>query len=444
MPSDRPNIIFCHVDQLHHGALSLLGCKDVATPNIDRIYQDGMSFERAQASYPLCSPSRACWYTGRMASEHSIIFNGFDVLPTLPDLGQWMGARGYDCFFGGKWHVIGRDVRKSFKVIYPEYGIGERSDDDLAQSVESFLRDRQGDQPFFLNVGFLNPHDCCHLNLVRYHLATKLGVESHLELPPLPPDYDPNKPLLPPFSEHWTPQQAALYIHYYYRMAERVDAAVGRVYDAVQALPDAENTVFIFASDHGEMLTHRNQLFKVWLYEPSLRVPLAVVQPGKIKAGAQNNEHVIGGVDITATILDYAGADPMPDMTFARSFRPLLEGTAADWHDYVPAESRYDGMRQSFRAGRDGKYKSIYALADGSMELYDTDADPYEQKNLADDAQFSSVRQEHDAYRKDFESKIVPCKMYQAQLAAGARDGTPKSLRKGMGGSEPDAGAAGV
>jgi choline-sulfatase len=428
MPSDRPNIIFCHVDQLNYQALSVMGCADVATPNLDRILQDGITFGRAQASYPLCSPSRACWYTGRMASEHSIIFNGYRVLPDIPDLGQWMTPRGYDCFFAGKWHVVGRPAKDSFQIIYPEFPVGERNDDDLAQTVEVFLNKHQSDKPFFLNVGFLNPHDCSYLNLVRQDLATKLGVESRLDLPPLPPDYDPKKGLLPPYSEHWTPAEASLYRYYYYRMTEQVDAAVGRVYRGVQHLPDAANTVFIFSSDHGEMMAHRNLVFKTVLYEPSLRVPLAVVQPGKIKPGTRDDSHVIGGVDVTATILDYAGIDPLPGTPFARSFRPLIEGTGTDWHDYVPAESRYHGMHQAFRAGTNGKYKSIYTLGDSAVELYDTDADPYELTNLADNPQFASVRQEHDAYRKDYESKIVPCPSYLAQVEAGTRDLNPGGL----------------
>ena len=420
MPAKRPNIIFCHVDQLHHEAISGLGCTDVSTPNIDRIHREGKSFARAQASYPVCSPSRSAWFTGRMPSENGVIDNGFALLDEMPDLGHWMSARGYDCFYAGKWH-LSRKVDDCFKVLYPQFGLGERNDDDLAQAIESFLQEHQGEKPFFLSIGFLNPHDCCYLDIpVNDLLTTKLGVESHLDLPPLPPDYNPKLPMasFPKEAEaksrNWTPEEVSLYRYYYYRLVERVDAAVGRVYDAVQNMADAANTLFIFVSDHGEMMGHRNRFKKFVLYDASLRVPLVFVQPGKIAPGTRDLEHIVGGVDLTATILDYAGMEMMPEMNFALSARPLIEGTPTKWHTYVPAETTYVGVQQSFRAG---KYKSIYRVDVLSVELYDTDADPLEQNNLADQPAFASVRQEHDNYQKDYVSKIKPSPEYLKALA---------------------------
>lgn len=420
MTPKRPNIIFCHVDQLNHESLSGLGCADVFTPNLDRIYRDGKGFLRAQSSNPVCCPARTCWYTGRMSSENGILTNGPGLVQDLPDLGQWMAPRGYDCFYAGKWHVPQRDVGKSFQVIYPDYGLGERNDNDLAQVIESFLEVHRSEKPFFLNIGLLNPHDCCWVDAWPKDLATKLGIEKHLDLPPLPPDYDPQKPFISPTPEciagQWTPAEIALYRYYYYRQTERVDYAIGRIYDAVRNMPDVANTLFIFSSDHGEMMAHRNRFKKSMLYDPSLRVPLVFVQPGKIKAGTRDTEHIIGGVDVTATILDYAGIEPLPHASFARSIRPLLEGdgTKADWHPYVPAESlRLADFQQCFRAG---KYKSIYNLKAKTLELYDTDTDPFEQKNLADEKEFAAVRREHDGYQKDYTSKLIPSQNFLNKL----------------------------
>jgi len=84
----RPNIVFLHVDQLHHRAISAYGCEHVETPGIDRLVRDGYSFDRMHCAMPQCCPSRASWYTGRMSKEHGVVVNGQPIDRDLPDLGR--------------------------------------------------------------------------------------------------------------------------------------------------------------------------------------------------------------------------------------------------------------------------------------------------------------------------------------------------------------------
>jgi choline-sulfatase len=120
-PRNRPpNILFINVDQLSAFALPQFGCAQAETPNLDRLARRGTSFELSHCADPLCSPSRACWFTGRAPTEHGMLFNdlGFRVRPEIPDLGTWLRRAGYATFHVGKWHIPGREVGGSFHVLH--------------------------------------------------------------------------------------------------------------------------------------------------------------------------------------------------------------------------------------------------------------------------------------------------------------------------------------
>ena len=159
----KPNVVFVHVDQLHHQAISAYGCDAVRTPNMDRLVRDGHSFMESYCAMPQCCPARASWFTGRMSKEHGVVVNSYPLRPELPDLGQWLRKVGYETVYTRKWHVSGRDVSKSFRVLHRGHGHGELGDSAVARSAVAYLKNRTGEKPFFLSVGFLNPHDCCCL-----------------------------------------------------------------------------------------------------------------------------------------------------------------------------------------------------------------------------------------------------------------------------------------
>ena len=92
----RPNILFVMADQLSIDAVSAHGNRFVRTPNLDRLARAGVSFQESYTAYPLCSPARASMFTGRMPSENGVVNNGLPIRKEIPNLGQWLGARGYD------------------------------------------------------------------------------------------------------------------------------------------------------------------------------------------------------------------------------------------------------------------------------------------------------------------------------------------------------------
>src|SRR5262245_56115691 len=253
-----PNILFINVDQLNSTAISANGCGHVATPNIDRLLARGVSFDRSYCANPVCCPSRSGWFSGRPSSETGAP-GSILLRPELPDLGQWMGARGYEAVYAGKWHIKGHEVSESFRYLTPGTGMGENGDGSVSRAAEGFLRSYTAKKPFFLTLGFLQPHDICYWIMRHYHDIGELPCpEIAGELPPLPANFhfDRGEPnhiragiradgTAHKFAAKWSELHWRYYLWSYYRHVEMVDAEVGRVLDALEDSPSARNTVVI-------------------------------------------------------------------------------------------------------------------------------------------------------------------------------------------------------
>lgn len=273
--------------------------------------------------------------------------------------------------------------------------------------ASSFLRSPKPEQPFFLSVGLLNPHDCCYTagangGVGKFPLAAKMLEE----LPPLPDNFDYDYARRQDLRvADWTLDDWRYYRYIYYRMVEIVDRDVGLICDAVRRSPDADNTLFVFTSDHGDGLAFHANIQKGYMLEEAWRVPTVVCWPGRIRAGRRDVEHLVSGVDLAPTILDYAEALPMPRMTVARSWRPLLEGRGSPpggWRDYVVGETSVGRMAIAIR---DARTKTI--LYEDAVQLFDIGRDPLEMHDLASEPGSEAVLARHRAYLADYLSSIT-------------------------------------
>jgi arylsulfatase A-like enzyme len=389
---------------MHWQAMSAYGNKYVKTPAMDRIAADGCSFRASYTAMPQCCPARASWYTGRTSSEHGVPGNGCNITPDLPDLGQWLTKHGgYKATYAGKWHIPGRDVGKSFDMIFGS-GRGEFADAGIARACMGYLENYKDDKPFFLNAGFMNPHDCCYsagANGGQGKFRFAKGIED--KLPPLPKNFEKPRQAR---AAHWTDLDWRYYIYVYYRWVEMVDAEIGRLYDALMSSRFADNTVVVFAADHGDGLGFHGNITKGYLEEEAWRVPTIIVDPSKATKGKRDNEHLSIGVDIPATICDYAEVPMLPKMTIGKSLRPLAEGKKVDkWHDYIVGES-FLGKGQV--GVRDQQHKTIFHC-DGETKVFDLKDDPLEMKNLVDTADGKAVMAKHKEYMREYLGKIELC-----------------------------------
>ena len=341
-----------------------------------------------------------------MSCETGAPTNGDSCRPDIPDLGQWLRKEGdYNAVYSGKWHVGGRDVAKSFDLIYGKpIGKGDYIDGAVARACMGFLENYTDDKPFFLNAGFVNPHDCCYTNGARGGQG-KFGFAEDIkdQLPPLPKNWKP--PVKKgKFYSDWTETQWRFYIYSCYRLVEMVDAEIASLYDALKNSRFADNTVVIFAADHGEGAGFHGNIGKGYMEEEAWRVPMIVVDPRGKRKGQTDNEHLSIGVDITATICDYAQVPMMPKMTIAKSLKPLVEGKEVDdWHETIVGES-FHGQQV---AVRDAQYKTIfYCNPKMQPKVFDLKADPLEMKNLVDTPEGKAVMANHKKRILEYLDKV--------------------------------------
>jgi len=394
--------------------MSGLGCRHLRTPNMDRLIRRGITFSQSYSANPVCCPARACWYTGRTASENGVLSNGYRLVPDMPDLGQWFRARGYEAFYSGKWHIPGRDPSASFNALTANpSGQGEHCDPTVSRSAQAFLRNYQGDKPFFLSLGFLQPHDCCYWVFAHRADIGALPYPSiEKQLPPLPAnfDYDVEEPEA--LKKHlqnlrkqtgmWSKLHWRYYLWSYYRHVEMVDAEIGRVLDALEDSKFASNTFIVFTGDHGDGLARRRLTSKWFLYDEAARVPMVICPPGGLDRGKVDESHVVSGLDIAPTLCDFAGMEPPPKCR-GRSLRPLVEGRSVEWREFVVSEANITG-----RMLRTPEYKLVAYKGDPIVQLFDMGKDPWEKHNMAGEARHADTLADLKKRLENWESRLEP------------------------------------
>ena len=325
-PTPHPNIVLVLSDDQSARFVGSYGDDVVRTPNVDRAAAQGARFTRAYTTSPQCVPSRASIMTGRSAV--AINMTRFSAplameYPSYPELLR-SGAGYYTGLCGRHYHLDGADGHKvlddldlrTFKnrVDYLRVAQYKPSSDDgraqtLAQAKE-FLDQVPAGKPFFLQVGYSDPHRAFDKDAVAQ-------------------PYDPSKIKLPA----WMPDTPGVRkdLSMYYGEVTRVDSDFGDVLKELDKRGLRDNTVVVYMGDNGAALLRG----KGTLYESGLNVPLVVNGPG-IARGVVSDE-LISGEDILPTFLGIAGV-PVPQNVTGRSFLPILRGQQATLHPYVFAE----------------------------------------------------------------------------------------------------------
>lgn len=291
-----------------------LGCygTPVATPRLDRLARQGTRFTHGFAAVSSCSPSRAVIHTGLYGHQngmyglqhdvhHQSLLDGIETLPSL------LRRAGYATALVGKKHV-GPDKAFPFEAELVPERAGIRDVRELATAAASFIRSTD-DRPFFVTVAYSDPH-----RAVR-------DYGNDRPWPGVPPvTYDPKRVQVP---SHLPDIPAVRQdLAEYYESLSRLDSGVGMLLDLLHESGRAGDTLVIFLSDNGRPFPGA----KTNLYGPGLHLPLIVRTPG---TGAAVNDAMVSWVDITPTVLEWAGVAP-PDYPLpGKSLMPIL-GTSGD------------------------------------------------------------------------------------------------------------------
>ena len=435
-----PNIIFIMPDQLRPDFLSCYGADFIRTPHIDSLAAGGVRYERTYSASPICVPARASLLTGLNAVRTGILDNGQWLRPDLAECGiqTWperLNAQGYYTAGIGKMHFYPWDINhglqyrviaedKRWLHIRDDYyhflrGHGHRKyhgnehdgyydnrgaivnrlpwelsvDHFVGLEACRFIDTYAGDGPFAMMVGFPGPH-CPYDPNQEF-----LDRVDPAAMPPAIPEVPSDTPRLRQqnidgnlrpwngvdYTEFTGEHKHKIRAHYAASVLQ-IDYEVGQIIDSLRRQNLMDNTVIIFASDHGDYLGDHNLIGKGQFYESSTRVPLIVRPAG----GAQPQVHrdVVGLGDVTATMLAFGGCD-VPDWFDAMPLPRLGLG---------PDQGRdiYFGLVGSGWMAHDGRWK-LCKYSTGECLLFDMENDPHEQRNLVADPSAGDVYARLDA-----------------------------------------------
>ena len=441
----RLNVLFLIADDLNND-LGAYGAP-VRTPNIDKLAARGVRFDRAYSQYPLCSPSRSSFLTGRRPNATGVLANPVaknpmsphfrEKLPeavTLPQLFKtngWFAARIGKLYHYGVPLTIGsgglddlpswdlainprgrdREVHDRIFSLRPgQFGatVSWLADDGAdaehtdgiagAEAVKLLERFKRTSEPFFLSVGFYRPHTP-YVAPKRYFDMYPLD---RIQLPkPSAADRSrtPEAAYRSAFAEQdtMTDDQRRQAIQAYAASITFMDAQVGQILDALQRLGLADNTIVVFTSDHGYHLGDHGLWQKMSLFERSARVPLIIAAPSAKARGAAARG-LAELIDLYPTLADLAGLKPAGPLDGV-SLAAMLQNATASVKDAAFTQAR-NGY-----AIRTDRWRYIeWADGEQGTQLYDMNADPDETTNLASDARHAEtikdLRARLAAYRK--------------------------------------------
>jgi choline-sulfatase len=420
------NILLVMADQLSPRTLPPYGNRVVKAPNLARLADEGVVFEHAYCSSPLCAPSRASMITGSLPSRNGVYDNGAELPASMPTIAHHLRARGYRTCLAGKMHFIGPDQLHGFEErltpdIYPaglhwipdwvtspaprlpwyhdmssvfEAGVSEASlqldyDEEVAfratRAIYDLARDREG-RPFFLIASFSQPHDPWEVPAEYWDRYRDVTIDPPRVAAIPDADLDPHSRRIREMCEGTglnVPDEVVLNARRaHYAAVSYIDDKLGQLLEALETVGLREDTVVIFTADHGEMLGERGLWYKMSFFEDSARIPLIVSAPKKFgprRAGAN-----VSLLDIVPTLAELAGAGDVSDMGSLEgaSLVPLLAGARVQRDDTVVGEYLAEGAIAPVVMIRRGALKFLSSRGDPDM-LFDLTSDPDELTNLA-------------------------------------------------------------
>ncbi|MCC5805226.1 MAG: sulfatase-like hydrolase/transferase [Opitutales bacterium] len=469
MKRDRPNLLFILTDEQRFDTFF---ADDVSMPHLNRLASESCFFEEAYCTQPVCTPSRGSLMTGLQPHAHGAVMNNVPLPEHVRCLPERLPAEirsRYRTAYHGKWHLgdeifaqHGFDEWISFEDHYDGHyregrdknalstynawlrGHGFMPDDGekfsreracclpeaygkpsfLAEQACRFLSDA-GSDPFMLYVNFLEPH--------MPFFGPRTG------------DYDPGALRLPEnfgarsgdgllvrllaerfrregFEWYNLADEAGwrLMTAAYRGLCSLVDEMTGRVLAALEANGQADRTIVVFTSDHGEMMGSHGMLGKRVMNQESIRVPLMVRLPGQRRM--QRIRGPVSQIDLVPTLLELMGSAPEEDL-HGTSRAPILGGddtqlsedVVVSWNDHeanrqaLARKPVHDwqvdlaGSRERFLAAVTEPVRTLIT-ADGwrfstspglgEPSLYNLREDPLERRNLAGDPRHRHFMQE--------------------------------------------------
>lgn len=340
-PPARPNIVIFLTDDQSWDTTSFNGSPDMPTPNMKRLSEAGMTFNRAYVASPSCAPSRAALLTGLYPIRNGAMFNHQYPELTRKKWPDYLKEQGYEVVALGKVAHYAQVLRYNFDYS-ADFNYANRI---FADNAIDWLKNRQNtpgksQKPLCMLIGSNWPH-------VPW---PDKGI------------IDPDKVHLPPQLVD-TPETRRAWSRYA-AAVNNADTDLGKIYDAARKHL-GNDTLFLFTADHGAQFP-----FHKWnCYNGGLRTPLVVSWPGRVAPNTRT-EAMVSWIDILPTILEAIGATPPPvgpakNQIDGRSFLPVLLGKTNTHRDLIHGTHSGDGNMNEYpmRTVIGPRYKYIRNLA---------------------------------------------------------------------------------
>jgi arylsulfatase A-like enzyme len=382
----RPNIIFLLADDQRYDSMGAMGNPYAVTPNMDKLATEGVLFENAYLTSPICEPSRASIMLSQYQGTHR---TGFDRPVNLTiSKAEYAGSypvllrkAGYRTCFVGKfgfavaekkilndglahdsqgkrsaanqlWKFEKHMPADQFDVwhgfpgqgnYFPQGKKGQHLTQVMGDQARLFLRDaktKHGDQPFSLSISFKAPHspmspDPAYKNIHKGRPLWKpynFGAKYRQGLPQIVQQHYRGRKGV---SDRAYPS----FIDKYFQLIHGIDVVLGQIRNELKQLGLADNTVIIYTSDNGYFCGSKGLSGKDLLYEESLRAPLIIFDPRLAKSmGGRRVTQLTSAVDFGPTMLDLAGIK-QPESMQGRSLRPILNQEKPKWNNEIFAEN---------------------------------------------------------------------------------------------------------
>ncbi|WP_435146100.1 sulfatase family protein [Halobaculum sp. P14] len=402
MPTSRPNVLFVLTDQ--HQAQALGAVNDAFhTPALDDLASDGTLFTNAYCTHPQCSPSRSSLVTGKFPHQTGVRalsnWGPYELDPDSNSVGRTLSDAGYETLWAGRWDLgventskLGWEFTRNLDVTGTDGPRSLQRDGATATEVARYVREYDGDEPFFATASFNLPHPPYFEDEAFSEYYDRDDIS-------LPANHDDDLSTKPEFhreradSEECDLTEAEFReIAYQYRtMVSHVDALIGELLDTLRAEGLYEDTVIVFTADHGDMqAAHGLNKKGVVAYDEILRVPLIVRHPG-LESQRDVIPDLVSTAAVPGTIVEAAGK-PVAEEFTGGSLLPAMRRETPPEEDRVFFEHNvaYWG-HHPYRGVRTPRWKLVEYLKDDDGELYDLDADPGETTNLYGDPDYADV-----------------------------------------------------
>ena len=428
---EKQNILIVMADQLTAKALGCYGNSEVRSPHIDRLAAEGVLFESAYSSSPLCTPARYAFMTGQNISQCGGYDNAAYMPATMPTFAHYMRLMGYKTCLSGKMHFVGADQLHGFEErvttdIYPadfgwipdwtraderidlwyhnmssikQAGVASITnqlayDDEVGAQSMRVIYDHarsEDDRPLCLVASFIHPHDPYATRQKYWDLYDDVDIA----MPSVP------RPAVDAQDAHNRRLEKVIALdavdvsdediinarRAYYGNVSYVDEWLGRLRATLDECGMGEDTTIIFTSDHGDMLGEFGLWYKMSFREWSCRIPMIVHQPDRYQPGRVSQP--VAQVDVLPTLLDIAhegtGASKPAaiDALHGRSLMPLCDGDSSNDPNACVSEYLAEGTGWPMLMIRRGRYKYISCASDPE-QLFNLQEDPDELNNLAE------------------------------------------------------------